>query len=369
MLLLTGATGFLGSRLCAELLRRTDLPVVCLVRAAGVEHAERRVRARLQRRDPEVAACDRLRFVPGDFTQPCFGLDAGAYQRLVRAVSEVYHCGASVNMAAPYETLAPVNVAGTARVLEFCRDADGARLHHVSTMGVFLGARRVGMPVVAEDAQPSGSTCGEIGYPRSKYEAEMLVREAGTRGLAVRVYRPALVLADSRDGACPHDDFTARLLAAMVATGVFPYTGNVLQVVTVDHAARIIAALSLAPGLDGAAWPLMRPEPFAAAEFFDRACAFGFPLAVTDPTGWLAALKGQGSRRSALAMRALGISRYLLGLDEDSLLPDFQCERTVKAAADLGVVPPPMGADYFARLFAHLIGHGVLPGPGHSRRF
>ncbi|MER5936592.1 thioester reductase domain-containing protein [Streptomyces sp. NPDC001928] len=363
MLLLTGATGFLGSRLCAELLRRTHRDIACLVRADSAEDAERRVRARLQRQDSDVASYGLLRCVPGDFTRPFFGLAAGAWRQLGRQVTEVYHCGASVNMAAPYEYLEPVNVDGTARVLEFCQAAGVERLHHVSTLGVFLSARRTGMRVVGEDAVPSAATCSEIGYPRSKYEAELLVLQAAARGLAVRLYRPGVVLADSRSGACPTDDFTARLLAAMVASGVFPRTGNVLRTVAADHAAQQIAALSLAADADGVAFPVTGPEPFPTTEFWHQARSFGYRIQATTPVGWSAALKAQGPRRPALAMRALGISRYLLGLDEDAVLPDFGCEPTTRLAADLGVVSPPMDTAYFARMFTHLIEHGVIHGP------
>lgn len=360
-MLLTGATGFLGSRLCAELLRRTQREIVCLVRATSVAEAEARLRSRLHAQDPDVADAAQLRVLVGDFTRPHLGLTADAYRLLARQISVVYHCGAAVNMAAAYEELAPVNVAGTRQVLDFCRAAGVDRLHHISTMGVFLSARRAGMAVVGEDAVPSRATCSEVGYPRSKYDAEELVRAAAAEGLAVRLYRPALVLADSRDGACPHDDFTARLLAAATAMGSFPLTGNVLPVLAVDHAAQAIAALSLAGDEDGRAYPLMRPEPFPATEFFHRAHAFGYRLAGTTAADWQAQLKAKRSSRPALAMRALSISRYLLGLEDATRLADFQAETTTKTVADLGVVPPSMDTCYFTRMFTHLIEHGVLP--------
>ena len=80
---LTGATGFVGSRLCAELLRRTDRDLVCFVRAGTEAEATERVRATLRKQDPDVADSPRLRGIPGDVT-------AGLPDE-VPGVTDVYH--------------------------------------------------------------------------------------------------------------------------------------------------------------------------------------------------------------------------------------------------------------------------------------
>jgi thioester reductase-like protein len=355
---LTGASGFLGSRLCAELLRRTADDVVCLVRAGSAAAAEARVRDRLAEQAPDVCRSPRLHCVAGDFEKPWFGLAQPDFRRLAENVREVYHCGASVNMGAPYAELAPVNIGGTRHVLEFCAAGGVERLHYVSTLGVFLGGRRAGVDQVAEDLLPTPDTCSEIGYPRSKFEAEELIRAAPH--VAARIYRPGLVLADSVTGACPNDDFTARLVAAMAVTGLFPGTAGKIPVIAVDHAAQAIAALSLAPEGDGATYPLMRPEPFPALEFFDQAYRFGYRINITDVPGWRHALKSKGRNRATLAIRALGITRYLLGLDEETCLPGYSCARTTRLAADFGVRPPSMDSGYFDRMFMHLINNGTI---------
>ncbi|HTJ70401.1 MAG TPA: thioester reductase domain-containing protein [Actinospica sp.] len=372
MLLLTGATGFLGSRLCAELLRRTDRDVVCLVRADTAAHADRRMRERLAARDPEVADSPRLRTVPGDMTAPRLGLSRAGYADLVASVTDVYHCGASVNMAGSHRRLAAVNAAGTSRVIAFCeapRSGGSARLHHVSTLSVFLAARGTGWHRVPERAMPTARTCGDFGYPRSKYDAEMLVAERALHGLPAVIYRPGLILADSRDGVCPHDDFIACLFAAAIATGRFPETDNPLPVIAVDHAARMIAALSLSartrPGLD--VFPVIQPEPLRVRELSDHVRRHGYEVAAADAAEWLSALKRSGDERSARAMRALTISRYLLGLSADTRLPDLECAETAKACAEAGITAPLMDHDYFSRALRHLAEHGVIPHPSPAR--
>ncbi|QNP68839.1 SDR family oxidoreductase [Streptomyces roseirectus] len=76
--LLTGATGFLGSRLCASLLRRKDREIVCVVRAPTVAQADERVRSRIREQDPDVAGSARLNCVPGDITEAAVSSPATA---------------------------------------------------------------------------------------------------------------------------------------------------------------------------------------------------------------------------------------------------------------------------------------------------
>jgi len=358
MLLLTGATGFLGSRLCAELLRRTDQQVICLVRADSTEDAERRVRDRLSAQDPGQARSHRLRFVAGDVALPRFGLARDLYDALDIEVTDVYHCAASVNMAGSYRRLAEVN------------EGDPKRLHHISTLSVFLAARRAGWDRVPEHAMPTPRTCGDFGYPRSKCDAELLVAAHALRGLPATVYRPGLVLADSRDGAAPHDDFIACLIAAAIATGRFPETDSPLPVIAVDHAAQMIAALSTVartrPGLD--VHPVIRPEPLLARELARHLRARGYDVTAATETEWLAALRGQGRNRYAQAMRALTISRHLLGLSPDTRLPELDCTETAKSCAGAGIVSPAMDRAYFSRALRHLSEHGVIPQPTQQTR-
>lgn len=62
----------------------------------------------------------KVKIVPGDLLLPTFGLDRKDYENLAADTSEVYHCAATVNMMADYETLKPQNITATKRIVEFC---------------------------------------------------------------------------------------------------------------------------------------------------------------------------------------------------------------------------------------------------------
>src|SRR5262245_4121797 len=124
MLLLTGATGFVGDCLLRQLLaERADRSVVALIRRPEQ-------RAALPT-DPRVVP------LPGDLTRADLGLDSSSRERLAQSVTEIVHCGAVTQFGLPLETARAVNRDGTRRVLDLARGCRRlAKLAYVSTVYV-----------------------------------------------------------------------------------------------------------------------------------------------------------------------------------------------------------------------------------------
>jgi acyl carrier protein len=97
---LSGATGFIGAFLAVSSLQRfKNAKIHCLIRAADVESAKRRLEeifARyLIKLSPEEES--RVNVVVGDLAKPMFGLEAQTFESLARQVDLIIHCGAVVN--------------------------------------------------------------------------------------------------------------------------------------------------------------------------------------------------------------------------------------------------------------------------------
>ena len=198
--LLTGATGFLGSRIAARLLARGDTTVVALVRAPSDGEARRRLERNWWDLPELVAAIGgRVRVLRGDVSEPMLGLGGEDYGQLARTLTHIIHTAADMRLDGPIEELRRSNVQGTANVLELARavhkDHPLARLSHVSTAYV-AGSRRGAVP---EDSLSDESGFSSR-YEMSKYEGERLVREARSE-LPISVFRPGLIVGDSRTGA------------------------------------------------------------------------------------------------------------------------------------------------------------------------
>ena len=115
--LVTGATGFLGSFLFDELLRSTGLNTkfYCLVRHrdCGENQRDNRMLETLKYYGlPGQTLQDRIVPVTGDLTQSQFGLEDGDYRQLSEEVDLIFHCAASVNYVYPYPAVKPHIVDG-----------------------------------------------------------------------------------------------------------------------------------------------------------------------------------------------------------------------------------------------------------------
>ena len=287
---LTGGTGFLGSQVLAELLRRTGARLHCLVRAADAEAASRRLRSALADRElwrDEMAG--RIEAVPGDLSAPRFGLSEEAFRTLAGRVDLVYHCGAWVNFNYPYKLLKPANVSGTVEALRLAALGRAKPLHFISSIAATpegdYGFRE--HPVVYEN-EDSDSIDGLFGgYGESKWVCERLIRIARERGLPVTIYRPGVLSGHSRTGAGNTRDMIWSLIKSCVQMGVHPIDDYHLDVTPVDYVARAVVHLSLDARSRDRMFQLPHPNPPRYPAVYEHVRAYGYPLAPLPFAEWV----------------------------------------------------------------------------------
>lgn len=200
--LVTGASGFVGRAACAELNSRGHA-VSALVRRPGSE--------------PQGTTA-----VAGDLTDPeaLRAAIAGAEPECV------VHLAAEIATQRDPERIEEVNVAGTRRLLDACKEAGSPRFLFAST--VVTGD--AGGRLLEEDSELPVETV----YGRSKQEGERLVRESGLDSVIIR---PSHVYG-------PGGWYAADIVARIKTPGRFAVVGsgqNLWDVVHVDDLARAIA--------------------------------------------------------------------------------------------------------------------------------
>jgi thioester reductase-like protein len=370
--LLTGATGFLGAFLLAEILRVwPEATVVCLVRAATaaqglerVEHAARRYQVWTE------AVRDRVVPLTGDLEQPRLGLAAARFDELAGQVDVILHSAARVNLAEPYDRLRTVNVLGTHEVLRLAARR-AVPVHLVSTIGVVAGTGD--NPEVLEESRRVGpDKVSTNGYLRSKWAADELVRQAGERGLPTAIYRPARISGDALTGAIQSNDAFWVLVRAAIEAGAAPegpeFTAARVNLVPVDYVARAIVHLCRSREPDGTAYHLTSPVPTPITAVLDRVRAAGYRLAGMPGDEWAERLASAAHRAgpdSALTSAAVLVGR---APQPERLFPPLRYDRTntERGLTESAIECPPIGPRLLDRYLRFLVESGDWPAPAPS---
>ncbi len=223
IVLLTGATGFLGCRILFELLRSTECQVICLVRGADDSTSTQRLREHLNRQAIQLSAIEwqRITVMASDLESPRFALNAANYSRLIQGVKSVIHCAANTNSISNYSDLRKPNIEGLANILMFLSDCPNAILFHASTLSVFAGSDRfAGEHFESDDLKNTSWLHG--GYAQSKWAAEELLRASGLHHSRFAILRFGLLTGDTESGVVPCRDILTLLTRGIARLGCIP---------------------------------------------------------------------------------------------------------------------------------------------------
>jgi thioester reductase-like protein len=245
-----------------------DAQAVCLVQAKFLARARALVE---QMRLGSPALARRVRLVMGDITEPDLGL-ALELKSLAGDISAIWHLAAVYDLSVPRDVAFRVNVEGTRNVLGLaarCGDLD--RLHYVSTC--YVSGRHAG--IFSEDDLEVRQEFNNF-YEESKFLAEVEVRSAMRQGLRATVYRPSIVVGDSRTGATGKYDgpyFVLRWMLRQRGTAVVPVVGDPdatrVNLVPLDFVIDALMHLSALPHAVGRTYQLADPSPLTVSELLD----------------------------------------------------------------------------------------------------
>ena len=385
---LTGATGYLGAYILRDLLRRQSpqvQKVIILIRAKNADQAMSRLIATCKAYGVwEKSWQDRIECATGNLGTPRMGLSDERWQQLAEEVDVVIHNGAYVHWIQPYEGLKAPNVLGTVDVLRLCGTGRPKAFTFVSSTSVldtdsFVHKSEMiiaaGGEGIEESDDLSDSRTGlTTGYGQSKWVAEFLVRAAGRCGLRGTIVRPGYVLGDSESGVTNTDDFLVRMLKGCIQLGCRPNINNSVNMVPVDHVARVVVACAFNPPpkevhvAQVTGYPRLRLNQFLAT-----LQTYGYEVPLCDYIPWTRALEdfvARSASDSHFALMAL-FTFVMNDLPTNTRAPELDGPNTEAAlyadrkwtgedvSAGKGVTKNVVGL-----YIAYLVAIGFLPQPG-----
>ena len=353
--LVTGGTGFIGRHLVERLLDREG-DIHMLVRPGS----EGKLAALAERFG---AAGERLHAVAGDLAEPLLGIDAGTRDALRGHVDHVFHLAAIYDMTASEEQNALLNVVGTRHALDLAADLRAGAFHHASSIAVAGAYKGFFTEDMFDEGQPLPSP-----YHRTKFEGEQLVRTRAA--MPWRVYRPAIVVGDSRTGEMDKIDgpyFFFKLLQKLrhALPEWFPLLSIEVgwtNIVPVDYVAAAMDHIAHEPGLDGRAFHLINPRPQRSGEVLNTFARAGHaPQVVLRVDKRMTDMLPKGILSHAMKLPALkDIRRNLLAdvgipdtvIEHMALVPRYDGRDTQRALEGTGIAVPELST-YAAKLWDH----------------
>jgi nonribosomal peptide synthetase MxcG len=294
--LLTGATGFLGTYLLHELLTQSEREIVCVVRGKDGDEARARLldAMRMQQlSSPHIA--QRVRVVVGDLSKPKLALSSDDFRALQRDCSTVIHNGASVSLARGYSSLRNVNVGAVRELLSLVGGSGGAAIHYVSTLATAMGANEDG---TIEERFVDFHSGLRDGYSQSKWASEQLLSQAYTRGLNGRVFRLGRLVGPLGNATVNAEDLVWRMIIAGVRVGALPELDVREPWTPVDIVARLIVTEALREGTSTEA-RVLNVAPTSLTSLSDVVRwtrSYGYSISTCSPAHFVEALGSASGR-------------------------------------------------------------------------
>lgn len=257
MVLVTGATGFLGTELIQQLTAQK-------IKVRGLKRAASKI--------PELLLNNEyLTWHVADINEPETLAEA------FEGISQVYHCAALISFDPKHKKkLFKINIEGTANVVNLCTE-NQVRMLHVSSIAA-LGDAKKGKMITETDFWEYNTE--NHAYALSKYEGEMEVWRGIAEGLNAVIVNPAVIIGKGAgfEG--------SGAIFKLVKEGLKFYTNGATGIVDVTDVAKCMILL-MQSEISGERFTLSAENLNYKDFFAEIAKGFGIKVPSTEAKPWM----------------------------------------------------------------------------------
>uniref|UniRef100_U4LLH7 Similar to Linear gramicidin synthase subunit D acc. no. Q70LM4 n=1 Tax=Pyronema omphalodes (strain CBS 100304) TaxID=1076935 RepID=U4LLH7_PYROM len=249
---LTGATGSIGSHILFTLLQRAEVKVVyCLVRASSLENASERVNSALSKAHllESLSTEQRAKILalPSDLSDEHLGLPTRTYRSVLSRATAVIHNAWGVNFNMDVTSFEGQHIRGSSNLINFCLASPQNRIpsfNFISSVSTAMGRPEKTVPEVL----PEFAHAMPMGYAHSKMVVEYICDAAAKKtGITARILRVGQVVGDTKHGMWNATEAVPLTVQAAVTVGALPVVPGDESVswLPVDTTAAAVVDLSL----------------------------------------------------------------------------------------------------------------------------
>lgn len=340
-ILLTGATGFLGSHILYDLLKNTTGPIFCLTRAKSIEEAKTRLEETLNYYfdDYPKSWLSRIYPIIGDLSKNALGLGAKTRKELIVHLDMVIHCAADVRHFGDESHFNHTNVNGTGALLNLIEENKSIRFIYISTIGIPDDLAHSNLWEEYINTKPTNfSHALENVYTSSKFEAEKLVYDAMEKGALATVCRMGNLTGHSVTGKFQKNinaNAFYRMLKAAMTLEKMPKFTSLIDLTPVDLASRSIVEIAMNHETIRRTFHIVDPKPISFVQFMNHLKELGYEIDLVDKKSFsdlflpekglskedlqlaVSILEGEGVKDSLLRWDCTQTQNYTSGISFD----------------------------------------------------
>ncbi len=243
-ILLTGATGFLGSEVLRYLCQyKKNTQVYCLIRAKG-QAFDVRVNELLQSLKLGQVNFSNIHFINGDLEKFQFGLSDDDYHNLACKVTSIIHCACYVHHLYSYKQLEQANVFSTLELIKFAFLGVRKMIVYTSSISAVV-PKDVSQTIYEKVYTDIHDLALANGYNQTKYVSELLLNYAHQKGMACIIVRPGWIVGNSQSGYfITENDHYSMILRSVLSFGYAPEFNFNINFIPVDTLSELLVKLS-----------------------------------------------------------------------------------------------------------------------------